>query len=125
MKNDKPESREEMALDALLAASLRQPEEAPVTDEEIGVFSESKAPLSEEAKAALKHIGPDAVRRLVLSQDQAETTEMDDVASAPLYAAMNRKNAAGQHNPKTEEELENKRKEILARLRQKWGKDKK
>jgi hypothetical protein len=125
MKNDKPESREEMALDALLAAALRQPEEAPITDEAVAEFLKSKPPLSEGAKVALKKLGPDVVSRLVRREDEFETTELADLESAPLYAAMNRKNAADQHNPQTEEELERKRKEILARLRQKRAKDKK
>lgn len=112
-------------MDALLAAALRQPEEAPVTDEEIAEFLKSKTPLSEEAKAALKKLGPDVVGRLVRPESGAQTTETDEQAMTPLYAAMNRKNAAGQHNPKTEEELERKRREILARLKKKQqGKDK-
>jgi len=125
MKNGKPENREEMALDALLAAALRQPEEAQVTDEEIAEFLKSKPPLSEDARAALKKLGPEVVRRLVDPEGAAETVELDDLAIGPLYAAMNRKNADDQHNPQAEEELERKRKEILARLKKKQqGKDK-
>ena len=119
MKNDKAESREELALDALLAAALRQPEEAPVTDEEIAEFLNSETPLSEEAKAALKKLGPEVVSHLVQREAEAGTLETYDVSKMPLYAAMNRKHATGQHDPETEEELERKRREILARLKKK------
>lgn len=122
MKNDKVENREELALDALLAATLRQPEEAEVTDEEIAKFLASKTPLSEEARSVLKKIGPDVMKHLLALEGEGETENIAASEMAPLYAAMNRKNKAGQHDQKTEEELDRKRREILARLEKKQPK---
>ena len=117
MKNDKADSREELALDALLAAALRQPEEAPLTDEEIKVFLKAEAPLSQDAKIALERLGPDAIKRYILGPSENETVSADELTSAQLYAAMNRNNPSAEHDPKTEEKLEQKRREILERLK--------
>lgn len=125
MENEKPNAREELALDALLAAALRQPEEGQPTDEEIREFLKSKKPLSQEAEAAIKRLGPDVVNRLILARNKISAIKSKESESAPVFAAMNRKNVSGRHNPETEEELKRKRKEILERLRKKQGKDKK
>lgn len=125
MQNENPNDREELALDALLAAVLRQPEEVQPTEKEIREFLKSKKPLSPEAKAAIKKLGSDVVNRLILAQDKPDVHEAKETESAPLFAAMNRKNVSGRHDPKTEEELKRKRKEILERLRKKQGRDKK
>jgi len=124
MQNEKPNAREELALDALLAAALRQPEEVKPTAKEIREFLKSKKPLSPEAKAAIKKLGSDVVDRLILARKESVVFESKEAESAPLFAAMNRKNTSDRQGSKTEEELKRKRKEILERLRKKQGKDK-
>jgi hypothetical protein len=118
-------NREELALDALMAALLRQLETSPPTEKEIRDFLKTEKPLSPEAKAAIKRLGPDVVNRLILARNRSVTAESKQSESAPVFAAMNRKNVSGRHNPETEEELRRKRIEILERLKKKQRKDKK
>lgn len=116
--NNEKNNREEQALDALMAAALRQPEETEPTKDETKKFLRKPKSISAEAKRALEKLGPDVVERLIFGQaaEQAQETELVDTG---LYAAMHRKNKTGKYDPKTEAELEKKRKEILQRLKKK------
>jgi hypothetical protein len=125
MQNEHSNTREERALDALLAAALRHPEDAKPSGKEVREFLKRNKSLSPEAKAAIRRLGPNVVNRLILSQKRSKVIESTQEESMPLFAAMNRQNASNQHDPKTEEELKRKRKEILERLKRKQSKDKK
>jgi len=116
--NDEKLNREEQALDALMAAALRQPEETEPTRDEIEKFLRKPKHLSAEAKRALEKLGPNVVERLIFAQTSPQDQEAELVDTG-LYAAMHRKNKTGKHDPKTEAELEKKRKEILERLKKK------
>lgn len=116
--NDEKTNREEQALDALMAAALRQPEETEPTRDEIKKFLRKPKHLSAEAKRALEKLGPDVVERLIFAQTSVQD-QGAELVDTGLYAAMHRKNKTGKHDPKTEAELEKKRKAILERLKKK------
>jgi len=116
--NNEKNNREDQALDALMAAALRQPEEVEPSAEEIKKFLQRPKPISAEAKRALQKLGPNVVERLILAQTSTQGQE-SELVDTGLYAAMHRKNKSGKHDPKTEAELEKKRKEILEKLKKK------
>ncbi len=112
--------REDRAIDALIAAALRHGELNAPTDEEIQKFLANVPPVSPEGKAALDALGPDIVRRITQASSRpspsARAAQAEEELS-PLYMAMNRKNASGEMDARTKEELEKKRKEALERIR--------
>jgi hypothetical protein len=116
--NNEKNDREEKALEALMAAALRGPEETEPTNDEIKRFLRKPMHISAEAKRALEKLGPAVVERLIFARTSVLNQETEVVDSG-LYAAMHRKNKTGKHDPKTEAELEKKRKEILQRLKKK------
>jgi len=124
MKDNKQE-RKEKALDALMAAALRQPEETEPTEAEIGNYAKTAPSLSPEGKTALKALGPNVVKRLIIVTANArEVSRQEEVDAAPVYA-MHRNNPSGKNDSQTEAEFERKRKEILERIKKKRSKDKK
>ncbi|MCI0534082.1 MAG: hypothetical protein L0Z50_02525 [Verrucomicrobiales bacterium] len=120
MSNSPQQDREDRAVDALVAAALRQAEFNEPSDEEIQKFLANVPPVSPEGKAALDALGPDIVQRITQASSRqspsARATQVEEELS-PLYLAMNRKNASGEMDARTKEELEKKRKEALERIK--------
>ena len=120
MKTPPQQDREDRAVDALVAAALRQAEFNEPSDEEIQKFLANVPPVSPEGKAALDALGPDIVQRITQASSRqspsARATQAEEELS-PLYMAMNRKNASGEMDARTKEELEKKRKEALERIK--------
>lgn len=122
MNSEPNEERESKALDALIAASLRQGELAELTDEEIAKFAHGEVEISSEARAALSKLGERWIGEIArspveLGDDEPWSDSYREETSQVM--AMHRKNSSGQHDPQTEAELEKKRQEILARLKAK------
>jgi len=120
MKTASQQDREDRAVDALVAAALRQAEFNEPTDEEIQKFLANVPPVSPEGKAALDALGPDIVRRITQASSRPSPSARAAQAEkelSPLYMAMNRKNASGEMDARSKEELERKRKEALERIR--------
>lgn len=119
--NDSPrQDREGRAVDALIAAALRQGEFNDPTDEELLQFLADVPPVSPAGKAALNALGPNVIQRML--QPGPQRPHRSPAAQAqenysPLYAAMNRKNASNEFDAHTEGELERKRKEALDRIK--------
>jgi hypothetical protein len=125
MKSNKQE-RKERALDALMAAALRQPEETEPAEIEIEKYAKTAPSLSPEGKAALRALGPNVVKRLVIGSTETRGTNLQGEAEeAPMYAAMHRNNPSGKNDAQTEAEFERKRKEILERIKKKRNNDRK
>jgi len=122
MNSQPNEERESKALDALIAASLRQGELVEPSDDEIAGFSHGVAEISSEARAALAKLGERWISEIARSPmepgDDAPWRDSYRDETSPAMA-MNRKNPSGKHDPHTEVELEKKRQEVLARLKAK------
>lgn len=67
MNSEPTNDRELKALDALIAASLRQGEQAEVTDEDIAKFCHGEAEISSEARSALSKLGEQWIRAIARS----------------------------------------------------------
>jgi hypothetical protein len=120
MSNSPQQDREDRAVDALIAAALRQAEFNEPTDEEIQRFLANVPPLSPAGKAALNASGTDIVQRITrASASRPNTGRVAPVEEdvSPLYMAMNRKNASDEMDASTKEELEKKRREALERIK--------
>lgn len=111
--------REDAALDALLAASLRV-SDIEVSQEEVEVFLKHAAELPPEYRAAVEEAS--SVDDIIfLAQNGAEGRE---TAARPpvqevvdeLYFAMNRKNREDKHSAETEEEITRRRREGRDRI---------
>jgi hypothetical protein len=124
MEKEKLNDREETALDALMGAALRQPEEVQPTEKEIREFLRASKPPTADGKAAIKKLRSDVIKRLVVGNAVATQREREVNASDVVYAAMNRKNTTSQHDAATEAELKRKRQGILDKLK-KQGKGRK
>jgi len=122
------QDREDRAVDALIAAALRQAEINELIDEEIQKFLANVPPVSPAGKAALDALGPGIVARLTRATPKdvqhASAVQADEEVS-PLYAAMNRKHSAGEMDARAKEELEKKRKEALERIKKRKKRDEK
>jgi len=120
MSNSPQQDREDRAVDALVAAALRQAEFNEPTDEEIQKFLANVPPVSPEGKTALDALRPDIVQRITQASSRhlpsARAPQAEEELS-PLYMAMNRKNASDEMDARTKEELEKKRKEALERIK--------
>lgn len=118
--NTPQQDREDRAVDALIAAALRHAELSELTDEDIRKRLANVPPVSPEGKAALDALGPDIVQRITETSSRqspsARASQAEEELS-PLYMAMNRKNASGELDARTKEELEKKRKEALERIK--------
>jgi len=124
MNSEPTNDRELKALDALIAASLRQGEQAEVTDEDIAKFCHGEAEISSEARSALSKLGEQWIRAIARSSSPMDPHDHKPWSDSyreesSQVMAMHRKNSSGQHDPQTEAELEKKRQEILARLKSK------
>ena len=119
---------QEKAIEALIAASLRPPsKETEVTEEEISHYVDQCVTLNSEDEAALEKSKPDLMRAIkhILQGNEQEaedcTARPSRAERAELCTAMNRKNATDEFSKLTESELDRKRAEMLAKLKQKKG----
>lgn len=114
------QDREDRAVDALIAAALRHAELNEPTDEEIQKRLANTPPVSPEGKAALDALGPNVVQRIMKTSPARPSPVIAvnaDEEMTALYSAMNRKNASGEMDSRTKEELEKKRKEAIERIK--------
>lgn len=118
----------EKALGALIAASLRSPLNEPeVTEQDIKRFVEQSVTLNAEDKAALEKAEPEfltSVAKILIgtSPPDDDCIEANDGSECKEpYLAMNRKNAVNEFTELTDSALDRKRKEMLARIKQKKG----
>jgi|ERR1051325_1748385 hypothetical protein len=110
-KND----REDKALQALISATLHV-EDVPVTEKEIEKHLGKSLALSTEDEEALRRLGPNPLQSVVKAPlNKPQDTE------AQIVAALNRKKPEGGFSARTEQQIQAKREELLAKLRQKRG----
>lgn len=102
----------ELALDALIAITVRAGINQPVTDAEIEQHM-SNPHLTPEETRAFDAWKETCVSRVLGKLSQAQPGEENSEVEHELYAAMNRKNETDRHDEKTEEELKRLRKELL------------
>ncbi len=110
--------REEQALDALIAASLRRVDsDRDVTQGEIHPFIEGDVILHPDDKQAMQKLGPDVIQNITSGQCSSSLDGKgmgDEVQeSSSLFLAMNRKNAQNDLDETARREMERKRKELL------------
>jgi hypothetical protein len=107
---------EQKALEALVAASLRLFEhDLEISDLEAEAFCKEGISLSPEDSEALERLGNDPIPVIV----NASVTADKQVCEEP--AALHRDKNEPDLEPRTLEEIQRKREEILARLRAKKG----
>ena len=118
--NTSQQDREDRAVDALVAATLRHAELRDLSEDDIEKDLASTPPPSEAGKAALDALGLNIIQRIKQKTPTrtapAITAESETEMSA-LYAAMNRKNASDEMDSRTKEEVEKKRREALERIK--------
>ena len=103
--------KEDQALLALIAGTLH-PFSVEVTDEEIDSVLSKAKPLSEEGRAALANLGDDPFATIRPSKPRA-TVAVD----SRRLAAMHREADISDLDEETQAKLEEKRQEVLDRLR--------
>lgn len=111
--SDKPQNREEKALQALISAALHA-KSGDVSLDEIQPYLQGNIQLSPEDEAAL------AASRKV-RPTPAPSEQQEETAESEALMALHRKRPAGGFSVKTEEEIKRKREELLERLRKKKG----
>ena len=110
--------REERALDALIAASLRLVDSGrEVTEDEIRPFIEGEVQLQPEDERAIEMLGTNVIENITRGQcsgSHAKDCDAGDIEDlSPLCVAMNRKNAQNKLDEVTRKEIERKRRELL------------
>lgn len=112
-------TKEERALDALMAAAFRAEDpERRVNEEEARRIVENPPALSPEDEEVVTAMGSDFVQKLLGSaeagrQDAAGLGEALDAEIEEAYAAMNRGRKGEDLDEKALEEIERKRRELL------------
>jgi hypothetical protein len=104
-------NKEDLALLALIAGTLH-PYAVDVTDEEIDAVLSKAKPLSEEGRVALDNLGDDPFATIRRVKPRA-----NDAADSGLLAAMHREADDADLDEETQAKLEEKRQEVLDRLR--------
>ena len=114
--------REDSALDALLAASLRLSDQ-DVCQEQVNLFLKHGAELPSAYLRVLEERGADAADNIIATvRDSAQPrgqSKPSPQATRELYMAMNRKNLEDKHSMETEQELERRRREAREKLKKK------
>jgi hypothetical protein len=116
---------QEIAIEALIAASLRVPDEGTeVTEEEINRFVNQQVTLNQEDEAALERSKPQAMQaisEILKGKEQINCINKTRSSKAEKleFAAMNRKNATNEFSALTDSELDRKRKEMIEKIKQK------
>ena len=110
MKIYNNQDREDMALDALIVAALRQD---VFNESDLPDLKKRQKPLLPEDQAALDALGTNLVERIISGTWRSRTEKQEDcgVQSVPdeeLAAAMNRGNEDGDLTDKAREEIERK-----------------
>ena len=120
--NDRYDPREQKALESLVSALLHQfgTREA-VSDKEIDEFLKEGYSLSEEQRSALAKLGDDPLAWVTNERDDSKVTAVVREATTEL-AGMYRHGSDEGLDSETRKLIEQKRQQIIERLRQK-GKD--
>jgi hypothetical protein len=106
--------REQRALDALIVSQLRS-----CSETEIGHF----LALSDDERAALDSLGPDFVDKLLHGKVQPCGEIQSDSAELAAAGEAFGMNRAKEIDPKSKEELDQKRQEIIERIKRLEGGD--
>lgn len=119
MTESSEHSKEQKALDALMAAAFRAEDaDSPVTEEEARAILENSPVLSPEDEKGLAGLGPDFVDNLLVSADTdtsalGERRQVLDREIEDAYAAMHRGKEGEELDEKSRREIEKKRRELL------------
>ena len=108
--------KEEVALDALITASLRCAE-AEISEAEVAEFGDPHVVLLPDDEAAIQERSADEIfasRRACQPVAKSQSSVAEENA---LFMAMNRKNAGDTHSEESQKELDRKRQEILEKLK--------
>lgn len=111
-----PRSREDRALDALIAATIRHAELNDVSASDVEAFCARPTALSAESRRAIAALGPNVVQKIVagIRHDcSVPASCLRETVAPPQYVAMNRKDPKEKPDAVTEAELTRLRKKLL------------